>query len=230
MLYFVLHPTGDCNDTVSCGSQPILEICDTASNTLVGNLGWRGRTWTVQATMAQGAGSDVILGTTQFQIPSSGRAEFANISFYDVASGYKMKFEVTVTPHSETYSGMVAISNTFNVNPRRFNLEVVTQVANANQSVIFGTQPVVEVRDLGTGKRATPLKTPWHIAVTFHSNPKTGKSFLNGTFNVSVVNERAAFKDLLITLYGREYVLKFESNYMQSVLSAPFEVSHFENG
>ena len=175
--------------------------------------------------MEQGAGNDVILGTTQFQIRRSGRAEFPNISFYDVASGYRMKFEVTVTPHSQTYSGMIAISNMFSVNPRQFYLDVVTQVANANQSVIFGTQPVVEVRDLGTGKRATPLKTPWHITVTLYSNPKAGQSFLNGTFNVSVVNERAAFKDLLVTVYGREYVLKFESNYGHSVLSAPFEVS-----
>ena len=174
--------------------------------------------------MEQGAGNDVIMGTTQFQIPRSGRASFSNIGFYDVASGYRMKFEVTVT-HSQTYSGVVAISNTFNVNPRQFYLEVITQVANANQSVIFGTQPVVEVRDLGTGKRATPLKTPWWIAVTLFSNPKLGHSFLNGTFNVSVVQERAAFKDLFVTLYGRGYVLKFESNYGHSVLSAPFEVS-----
>ena len=176
--------------------------------------------------MEQGAGNDVIIGTTQFQIPRSGRASFSNISFYDVASGYLMKFEVSVTPHSQTYSGMVAISDTFSVNPRQFYLEVITQVANANQSVLFGTQPVVEVRDLGTGKRATPLKTPWWIAVTLFSNPKLGRSFLNGTFNVSVVQERAAFKDLLVTLYGLGYVLKFESNYGQSVLSAPFEVSH----
>lgn len=179
----------------------------------------------IQATMAQGAGNDVILGTTRFQIPRSGRVEFRNISFYDVASGYRMKFEVTVTPRSQTYSGMIATSNTYSVNPRQFYLKVVAQVANVNQSVIFGTQPVVEVRDLGTGKRATPLKTPWLIAVTLYSNPKAGQSFLNGTFNVSVVKERAAFKDLLVTVYGRGYVLMFESNYGHRVLSAPFEVS-----
>ena len=192
---------------------------------MAGNLGWRGRKWTIKATMERGAGNDVIIGTTRFQIPRSGRAEFSNISFYDVANGYRMKFEVTVTPHSQSYSGMVAVSNTFNVNPRQFYLEVVTQVANANQSVIFGTQPVVEVRDLGTGKRAAPLKNPWQIAVTLYSSPKLGQAFLNGTSSVSVVKERAAFKDLLVTVYGRGYVLKFESNYGHSMLSAPFEVS-----
>ena len=174
--------------------------------------------------MEQGAGDEVIIGQTQLQIPRSGYAAFSNISFYDVASGYKMKFEVTVTPHSQTYSGMVAISHTFDVNPRQFYLAMITQASNANQSVIFGTQPVVEVRDLGTGMRATPLKTPWRIVVSLYSNPKLGKAFLNGTFNISVVKERAVFTDLLITVYGRGYVLKFESNYGQSVLSSQFEV------
>lgn len=177
--------------------------------------------------MEQGAGDEVLLGQTQFQIPRSGRAEFSNISFYDVASGYRMKFTVTVTPHSQAYSELFAISSTFDVTPRQFYLKVVTQVANANQSVIFGTQPVVEIRDFGTGRRATPLKTPWWVAVSLYANPKLGQSFLNGTFNVSVVKERAIFSDLFLTLYGRGYALKFESSYGHSVLSAPFEVSDF---
>ena len=177
--------------------------------------------------MEQGAGNEVLIGQTQFQIPSSGRAEFSNLSFYDVASGYRLKFNVTVNPYSQAYSGLSAISNTFDVTPRQFYLKVVTQVANANQSVVFGTQPVVEVRDWGTGRKATPLKSPWWVAVSLDSNPKLGQSFLNGTFNVSVVNERAVFTDLFVTLYGLGYVLKFEASYGHRVLSAPFEVSDF---
>lgn len=177
--------------------------------------------------MEQGAGNEVLIGRTQFQIPRLGRAEFSNLSFYDVASGYRMKFNVTVTPHSQAYSGLSVLSNTFDVTPRQFYLKVVTQVTNANQSVVFGTQPVVEVRDLGTGRKATPLKSLWWVAVSLYTNPKLGQSFLNGTFNVSVVNEQAEFTDLLVTLYGRGYVLKFESRYGHSVLSAPFEVSDF---
>jgi len=177
--------------------------------------------------MEQEAGNEVLIGQTQFQILRSGRAEFSNLSFYDVASGYRMKFNVTVTPYSQAYSRLFAISETFDVTPRQFYLKVVTQVANANQSVLFGTQPVVEVRDIGTGRRATPLKSAWWVAVSLYSNPKLGLSFLNGTFNVSVVNERAVFTDLLVTLYGFGYVLKFESSYGHSVQSAPFEVSDF---
>ena len=224
--HFILNPPGDCNDTVPCGSQPILEIQDTATNTLVGNLGWRGRVWKVNAHMKQEAGN-VILGTTSFDIPRSGRAEYRNICFYDVAFGYKLKFSIDVTPHSESYSGMAVISNAFSVNPRKFYLEVVTQAANANQSVAFGTQPVVEVRDVGTRRVATPLRTEsWFIAVSLSWNPKPEKSFLNGTLNVSVVNETSTFQDLFITVYGEGYKLKFESNYGHSVMSAPFEVSY----
>lgn len=177
--------------------------------------------------MEQGAANEVLIGQTRFQISRTGHAEFSNLSFYDVASGYRMKFTVTVTPHSQAYSGLFAVSNSFDVTPRQFHLKVVTQVSNANQSVIFGSQPVVEVRDLGTGRRATPLKTPCWVAVSLYTNPKLGQSFLNGTFNVSVVKERAVFTDLLVTLYGRGYVLKFESSYGHSELSAPFEVSDF---
>ena len=174
--------------------------------------------------MAQGAGNNVMRGISRFQIPRSGLAEFTNISFYDVASGYRMKFEVTVDPHSPSYSGMSAISNVFDVNPRQFYLSVVTEVSNANQSIVFGTLPVVEVRDMGTRDMATPLKTSWWVAVSLYTNPKMGQSFLNGTRNVSVVQERAVFSDLLITVYGSGYVLKFQSNHGQNILSAPFEV------
>lgn len=103
-------------------------------------------------------------------------------------------------------------------------------MANANQSVVFGTQPVVQVRDWGTGRKATPLRSPWWVAVSLYSirvNPKMGQSFLNGTFNVSVVNERAVFTDLFVTLYGLGYLLKFDTSSGHSVLSAPFEVSDF---
>lgn len=204
----------------------MLEIRDAATNVLVGNLGWRRRTWTILASLEEGAGNQVLLGQRKFQIPVSGRVEFSNFSFYDVAINYRMKFNVSVSPHSQTYSGILAISNSFDVKPRQFYLEVVTHIANANQSVPFGTQPVVEVRDMGTSRRAAPLKTPWWVTASLHANPKPRDSFLNGTFNVSVEKERAVFTNLLVSLYGLGYVLRFESSYGHVVLSAAFEVSH----
>ena len=46
LLYLsVVRQPGDCNDTVACGVQPMVEVRDTHTNMAAGNLGWRGRTW-----------------------------------------------------------------------------------------------------------------------------------------------------------------------------------------
>ena len=49
ILYLaVVRQPGECNDTVACGVQPVVEVRDTHSNNAAGNLGWRGRTWLVK--------------------------------------------------------------------------------------------------------------------------------------------------------------------------------------
>jgi hypothetical protein len=46
VLYLaVVRQPADCNDTVACGIQPMLEVRDAHTSTAAGNLGWRGRTW-----------------------------------------------------------------------------------------------------------------------------------------------------------------------------------------
>ena len=46
VLYLmVVRQPGDCNDTVTCGVQPMVEVRDSHTNVAAGNLGWRGRTW-----------------------------------------------------------------------------------------------------------------------------------------------------------------------------------------
>ena len=46
VLYLmVVRQPGDCNDTVACGVQPMVEVRDSHTNVAAGNLGWRGRTW-----------------------------------------------------------------------------------------------------------------------------------------------------------------------------------------
>ena len=46
MLYLaVVRQPADCNDTVACGVQPIVEVRDSHTSAAAGNLGWRGRTW-----------------------------------------------------------------------------------------------------------------------------------------------------------------------------------------
>ena len=41
----VVRQPGDCNETVACGVQPMIEVRDSHTNVAAGNLGWRNRTW-----------------------------------------------------------------------------------------------------------------------------------------------------------------------------------------
>jgi len=216
MLYLKLvQQPGDCNDTVVCGSQPILEIRNVFPDTLVDNIGWRGRTWQINATMVSVSNS-VLDGTALLSVPTSGRVEYQDLNFYDVAQGYQMEFTVITEP-SSSYSGLSVISESFNVSAREFYLEVITQPANANQSEIFGVSPIVEVRDSGTRMRGHPLKGDWSIAVSLKPSDLNGS--LSGVLNVTVTDERAEFSSLSISYYGIGYELAFESNYGHTVCS-----------
>ena len=224
-ILLVSRPPGDCNDTVPCGFQPVLEIRDIATNRNAGNLGWRGREWRLDARTLQGPEQELVGKRIRLEIPPSGRVQFRNISFYDVATDLQMQFNVTVLPTSASYSIMAVSSQKFDVNSRTFYLAVAVQPADANQTVVFGTQPVIEVRDVGTRRRASPLKQAWWVAVDLGANPKPGVALLSGTRNVSVVDERAPFTDLLITRYGTGFVLRFQSTDGHIVETASFEVN-----
>lgn len=210
LLYLKLvQQPGDCNDTVICGSQPILEVRNVFPDTIIANIGWRGRTWQINASMV-GVNNSVLNGTALLSVPTSGKVEFHDLNFYDVAQGYQIKFTVITEP-SSSYSGLSVISGTFDVSPRKFYLEMITQPGNANQSEIFGVAPVVEVRDVGTRMRGRPLKGDWSIAVSLKPSPLNGT--LSGELNVTVTDERVEFGNLSISFYGVGYELVFVSNY-----------------
>ena len=196
-----------------CGSQPILEIRNVFPDSIVDNIGWRGRTWKINATVV-GVSNSVLKGTSLLSVPTSGKVEFHDLNFYDVAQGYRMEF-IVITEPSSSYSGLSVISETFNVSTREFYLEVITQPDNANQSEVFGVAPVVEVRDVGTLMRGHPLKGHWSIVVSLMSSALNGT--LSGVINMTVADERAEFTNLSISYYGVGYRLLFASNYGQMV-------------
>lgn len=216
VLYLKLvQQPGDCNDTVICGSQPIVEIRNVYPDSLVANIGWRGRSWYINATMV-GSSNSVVNGTTLLSVQTSGRVEFQDLNFYDVAEGRQMEFTVITEP-SSSYSSLSVTSETFNVSAREFYLEVITQPDRANQSEIFGVPPVVEVRDLGTRMRGHPLKGDWSIATSLKPSALNGT--LSGVLNATVEDERVEFTNLSISYYGVGYQLVFESNYGHVVRS-----------
>lgn len=223
VLYLKLvQQPGDCNDTVVCGSQPILEIRNAFPDSLVENIGWRGRTWSINATVVDSDNS-VVNGTTLLPVQTTGRVEFKDLSFYDVAQGRQMKFTIITKP-SSSYSSLSVTSDTFNVTAREFYLEVITQPDKANQSEVFGVPPVVEVRDLGTRMRGHPLKGYWSISTSLKPSALNGT--LSGELNLTVEEERVEFTNLSISYYGIGYALTFQSNYGHVVCNSVLVAVH----
>ena len=212
----IAQQPGNCNDTVICGNQPILEIRSKYPDALAGNIGWKGGSWYINASMHSGASNAVLNGTTYFKIPSSGLIRFTDLNFYDVAVGYKLKFNVIIVPYNPRFANMSLVSDSFDVKQRQFFLAVKESPKDANDSVAFGTQPVIEVRDVGTNVAAKPLKRYWNITASIDNNA-AGNGSLKGTVNSVVMGEVATFTDLLIVGYGVGYTLKFKSNYGHTV-------------
>ena len=206
---------GDCNDTVVCGRQPVLEIRSLYPDALAGNLGWKGASWFVNATIYAGGQNSALNGTKFFRIPKSGLIRFTDLNFYDVAVGYKILFKIIVTPSNPKFDNMSLVSDSFDVKQRLFYLALKQQPANVNDSIVFGQQPLVEVRDLGTHVAAKPLKRSWNVTVTISNNPNSGT--LGGIKAFAVVGEVATFTDLSITGYGVGYTLLFQSNFGHQV-------------
>eukprot|EP00795_Rhopilema_esculentum_P009048 gene9048-16692_t len=223
----IAQQPGDCNDTVICGRQPILEIRSRYPDALAGNIGWKGSSWYINASMHAGGANSLLNGTTYFKIPASGLIQFTDLNFYDVASGYRLAFKVLINPPNPRFANMSLVSDTFDVKQRQFYLAVKIPPSNVNDSVVFGQQPVIEVRDLGTNRAAKPLKTHWNVTVSIKSNG-AGNGSLLGTKGITIANELASFTDLRIVGYGVGYTLEFTSNYGHKVVSLPFDV-RFKN-
>ena len=220
----IAQQPGDCNDTVICGNQPILEIRSKYPDALAGNIGWKGSSWFINASMHSGASNTVLNGTAYFKIPTSGLIQFTDLNFYDVAVGYRLKFNVIIVPDNPRFANMSIVSDAFDVKQRQFFLAVKESPRDANDSVIFGKQPVIEVRDVGTRLAAKPLKRYWNVTASIENNA-AGNGSLKGTAGVAVTGEVAMFTNLRIVGYGVGYTLKFESNYGHTV--SIFHISLF---
>lgn len=202
---------GNCNDTVVCGSQPVIEIRSLYPDAVINNLGWKNRKWFVVVTHTQGTAGSAMNATSRLQIPTSGQVEMKDLFFYDVSSGHQLTFRVETEPAS-SYTNMTVTSASFNVLSRQFYLQVTTEPKDCNQSIVCGVQPVVEVYDVGTGKLGLPLRKEWHISVSLKASALNGT--LNATtYNVTVINGRAQFNSLMVSVFGEGYIMQFQSNY-----------------
>lgn len=212
----VARQISNCNDTVICGQQPTIQVRSVYPDVLAGNLGIRGNTWFVNASLCSADPVNPLLGTTIMQLPRSGEVSFTDLHFDYVASAKRLCFGIFVVPGENVkLFNLSAAGDTFQVKNRVMYLFVTTPPARANETVVFGQQPVVDVRDMGTGKSAIPLRTPWTVTASLKEALNGG--VLSGNRMVNVVGTFANFTDLVISTYGVGFVLQFESNYGQVV-------------
>jgi hypothetical protein len=202
---------GNCNDSVICGSQPVIEIRSLHPDSLVQNIGWRNRKWFTDVTHSQGFAGSAMNATTQLLVPTSGRVEMHDLYFLKVSFGHQLTFTIRTDPVS-SYTNMTVTSDVFIIQPRQFYLQVTTQPSNCNQTVPCGVQPVVEVHDVGTQKLGVPLEESWYIAASLRSVELNG-SLSGGTLNATVTNGRVEFTGLSVSVFGIGYVLEFQSNH-----------------
>ena len=208
MHLVVVRQPGDCNDTVACGVQPIIEVRDSYHKALAGNLGWRGRKWYANVSTTNG---NTLVGQTWMEIPSSGRLTFTDIGLNDVGSGFILQFNLQTDPES-SYNTVTAKSNGVDVKGREFYLVIVGQIS-ADLALPFHV--AVEVRDVGTGMTAIPLKNHWSLYISLVENPTS--AIFTGTHNVTVNDAVGNFTNLLIDKLGTDYAVEITSNYGHKV-------------
>ena len=198
----VVRQPGDCNDTVACGVQPIIEVRDSNDNTLAGNLGWRGRKWYASVTTTNG---NTLVGQTRMEIPPSGQLTFTDIGLNDVGSGIILQFNLETDPAS-SYDSLTAKSGEVEVKEREFYLAIAEEIG---PELALPFSMVVEVRDVGTGMKGIPLKTSLSLTVTLVTNP-TAANF-TGTHTVTVTDAVGNFTDLMIDKLGTGFEVEITS-------------------
>ena len=216
----VAREAGDCNETVICGQQPIVQVRSILPDMLAGNLGYDGRKWYLNVSSCFRDNSQTLLGTTYIQIPKSGEVILHDLHFDQVSVNESLCFQVVCEPYDEEYSNLTTMSLPFVVKARQMLIVVEIDPRDANETVIFGQQPVIDVRDVGTLKSAYPLRKTWNVTVSLNKTFNGG--ILSGNKTVSVIGTHANFSNLAISSYGVGFVLKFESNYGHVVSDAIF--------
>lgn len=221
----IAQDIGNCNDTVVCGMQPILEIRHVHPDSPAIGLNDDGTTWSINATLCSEA--QQLIGTTLVEVDyATGKANFSDLKLAETATTERLCYTIIVTPANPMYNNIHVTGASFDVNARQFYLAEVTVPAGANQNVAFSTQPTLEIRTVGTGQRADPFTGTWNVTAAIGANPNTG--VLSGTTSVSSSGTNITFTDLVISTYGVDYTLTYTSSEGQTVSFLCFTFSlHF---
>lgn len=215
-VLFIARDIGSCNETVICGHQPIIHVQNVISNLPAGNIGYDGSKWKLNVSLCSTDNANPLLGQKLVDIPQSGEVLFTDLHFDYEAGNRTLCFKVIIDPYDADYSLLSATSSPFEVKLRQMYLDVVMKPDKANETKVFGQQPVIDIKDAGTQKSAYPLRTSWNVTVSL--NKTLNGAVMSGNKTAEVVGSYANFTDLAISSYGVGFILKFESNYGHEVI------------
>ena len=201
------NPIGDCNDTVVCGNQPIIQIRNHHPDSDATNLDG---VWTVTAYTCSNIHPQV-KGTNQLIINNqTGNVEFTDLHFNEAVENITLCFNVTVNPDEPRYVNLRTSSEVFDVNSRLLCLNETTRVDDAKEGIVFGQQPMLHVIDCATGNLALNI-TEIEVLVSLNKPPATNQ-VLSGTHTVTSVQSVVQFTDLQIDMYGVDLTLSYSSS------------------
>ena len=208
-LYVVQEP-GNCNETVVCGDQPVIEVRNSVTNLSVAGLTDNGRMWIIEASLCDdNGGRNPLKGTTRNQLNSS-RLEYTNLYIDHESVALYICFNLTVSPPSPRYQNLTAISNAFEVKRRILYMFELLPPDQVVQSEVFGQQPVIEIRDMATQQSAFPLLREWTVTASLLITDNDG--ILGGNLTVNVTKGYANFTDLNVNSFGNKFILFYTSN------------------
>ena len=205
-LELVTEPNGG-NETVPFTTQPKLKLVD-IDGKLVTTLGHGSLSnWTVTVSILNGTGDPmaVLEGNVSVAIVE-GWANFTDLSITHNGTNYKLLFNVS-KPAASQFN---ATSQSFEVKERIMYFTFTVQPDDANETVSFGKQPRIEVRDAANGLIVdnTGWKGRRWLFTASMANPVDNDGHLNGTTEVEFV--QGIFVLSLIVprgRRGREYSL-----------------------
>ena len=202
-LELFTEPNGG-NETVPFTIQPKLKLVD-IDGKLVTTLGHGSLSnWTVRASILNGTGDPmaVLEGNVSVTIVE-GWANFTDLSITHNGTDYKLLFNVS-KPAASQFN---ATSQSFEVKERILYFTVSIQPDDANETVSFGKQPRIEVRDAANGKIVdnTGWKGRRWLFTASIANSDDNNGHLNGTTEVEFV--QGIFVLLLTVPLGWEHSL-----------------------
>ena len=186
------EPNGG-NETVPFTIQPKVKMVD-IDGQLVTTLGHGSLSnWTVTASILNGTGDAMALLEGNVTVTFvDGWANFTDLSITHNASDYKLLFNVS----KPVASHFNATSQAFEIKERILYFTISVQPDDANETVKFGKQPRIEVRDIANGEIVdnTGWKGRKWLFVASIANPGDNDGHLNGTTAVEFV--QGTFKEI----------------------------------